>query len=124
MDNKEFYEDLAKKIFASMNSRDFDKLKEDMDDDISLDFPGIKLIEGSRRVIVFLNELMKKYKMLTFKLSDIIIENEKAFVLWTNFGEAPDGSEYKNSGVTFVKFKDEKIIFLSDYFKDTSFISS
>jgi ketosteroid isomerase-like protein len=121
MDKKEFYEDLSKKVFAAMNSRDFDQLKDDMDENITFDFPGTKLIEGRRKVIVFLNALMRKYKMLTFKMTDIIIDQDKSVVIWTNFGEAPDGSEYRNNGATFIKFKKDKIVFLSDYFKDTSF---
>jgi len=122
MDKKEFYEDLAKKVFAAMNSRDFDQLKDDMDENISFDFPGVQPVEGSRRVIIFLNALMRKYKMLTFKMSDVLIDGDHACVVWTNFGEAPDGSEYANSGMTLMKFKNDKIVFLSDYFKDTSFI--
>ena len=124
MKHKDFYEDLAKKVFSSMNSGDFEQVKEDMTEDICFDFPGTDLLKGKRRVIIFLSALLRKYKGLTFKISDIIIDNEKACVVWTNFGEDVKGEEYTNSGLTFMKFSEDKISFLSDYFKDTSFTNN
>jgi ketosteroid isomerase-like protein len=120
MNTKAFYEDLAKKIFAAMNSGDFDQVSKDMSDDIVFDFPGIAPLEGQRRVIVFLKTLLRKYKNLVFKISDILTDNERACVVWTNFGEFK-GEEYANSGMTLIHFDGDKISFLSDYFKDTSF---
>jgi ketosteroid isomerase-like protein len=126
MEQREILESMAKRVFAGMNSKDFELLKFDLSEDVVFDFPGIKPIEGSRRVIIFLNALMRKYKDLTFKISDILVDSEgsKACVIWTNFGTDLNGAEYKNSGITYIKFSGEKISFLSDYFKDTSFTLS
>jgi ketosteroid isomerase-like protein len=124
MERREFLEDMAKRVFACMNSRDFESLKPDLSDAVVFDFPGLQPVEGPRRVVVFLNALMRKYKGLTFKISDIIIDEQenKACVVWTNFGEHLTGEDYQNSGITLIKFGEDKIFFLSDYFKDTSFI--
>ena len=124
MDKKELYEDLAKKVFSAMNSGDFEHIKEDLSEDIVLEFPGVMPVEGIRRVIIFVNALLRKYKFLTFKISDILIDNNRASVVWTNFGEYNDDTEYNNSGMTLIRFSEDKIIFLSDYFKDTSFTNS
>lgn len=124
MDKKELYEDLAKKVFAALNSGDFDHIKEDLSEDIVLEFPGVIPVEGVRRIIIFVNAFLRKYKFLTFKISDILIDNNRACVVWTNFGEYIDETEYNNQGMTLIKFSEDKIIFLSDYFKDTSFTNT
>jgi ketosteroid isomerase-like protein len=125
MQKREFYEDLAKQVFAGMNSKDFESLKPVLSDDIVFYFPGTSPVEGPRRVILFLNALIRKYKNLTFKITDIVIDEgeHKACVVWTNFGQLANGIEYQNSGITLLKFSDHKILLLSDYFKDTSFTS-
>lgn len=124
MERREFLEEMAKRVFACMNSQDFESLKPDLSDSVVFDFPGLQSVEGPRRVVVFLNALMRKYKGLTFKISDIIIDEQdnKACVVWTNFGKHLTGEDYHNSGITLIKFWEDKISFLSDYFKDTSFI--
>jgi ketosteroid isomerase-like protein len=125
MGKREFYVDLAKHVFAGMNSKDFECLKPLLSDEIMFYFPGTPPVEGPRRVIIFLNALMRKYKDLTFKISDIVIDeaDRKACVIWTNFGQHANGKDYQNSGITLMKFSDDKILLLSDYFKDTSFTS-
>jgi ketosteroid isomerase-like protein len=62
MQKREFYEDLAKQVFAGMNSKDFESLKPVLSDDIVFYFPGTSPVEGPRRVILFLNALIRKYK--------------------------------------------------------------
>ncbi len=64
---------------------------------------------------------MRKYSELIFEVQDIITENEKTCDIWTNSGKYMNGKEYKNSDMTLIHFKEDKIIFLSDYFKDISF---
>jgi ketosteroid isomerase-like protein len=126
MERREFLEDLAKRVFACMNKKDFESLKPVLSDSIVFDFPGLQPVEGPRKVLVFLNALMRKYKGLTFKISDIIIDEKenKACVVWTNFGEHLSGGDYQNSGITLIEFREDKIDFLSDYFKDTSFVQT
>jgi ketosteroid isomerase-like protein len=52
-----------------------------------------------------------------------IREQDCACVIWSNEGQHKTGEAYRNRGITFLQFKEGKIIFLSDYFKDTSFTS-
>jgi len=114
--------DMARIVFKAMNSRDLSELEEIIDEEIVFDFPGVGRIEGHRKVLIFLKTLLRKYPELTFTVSEIITDEQKACVVWTNEGEHIDGSPYKNRGVTLIHFSGNKITFISDYFKDTSFV--
>ena len=124
MNNKVDYKKLAVGVFEAMNTSEFSKFQETACEDISFDFPGADRIEGSKRVILFFKVLLRKYKNLQFNVTDVILEDKKACVVWTNNGEYNDGIPYKNSGMTLFHFKDDKVSFISDYFKDTSFTIS
>ncbi len=64
---------------------------------------------GSRRVLAFLRVLFRKYRRLDFHLHEVPIDGARACAL-------------RNEGVTVIGLRDGKIVFLSDYFKDTSFV--
>jgi ketosteroid isomerase-like protein len=114
--------DMAQRVFAGMNTRDFSELEEILDEGVVFDFPGAGLIEGPRKVLIFLKTLLRKYPKLTFTISEIIKDEQRACVVWSNEGEHIDGSPYKNRGITLLHFSGGKIKFISDYFKDTSFV--
>ncbi|PLX09862.1 MAG: nuclear transport factor 2 family protein [Marinilabiliales bacterium] len=121
MNNKQNYHELTKKFFDSMNSKEFDEIRSIIHEDICFDFQGTNLLKGQKIVIIFLNALTRKYKKLTFTISEIIVENNNAIAIWTNNGQTINGDDYSNRGVTHIRFREDKIEFLSDYFKDTSF---
>ncbi len=114
--------DIARSIFNAMNTRDFSEFENFVSEDVVFDFPGAGRIEGYKRVIIFLKALLRKYPKLTFTVSEIITDNQKACAVWTNEGEDIEGNHYSNSGITLLYFKGEKLTFISDYFKDTSFV--
>jgi len=118
---RDTYINITNCIFDAMNSKDFSEPEKYMSDDIAFDFPGTDRIEGKKRVLVFLKVLTRKYKDLTFTVSEILIDGDRACAVWTNKGTGNDGEAYSNSGMTLVHFKEDKIVFMSDYFKDTSF---
>ena len=95
-----------------------------MSENVALDFPGARRIEGFKSVQIFLKALLRKYSTLTFTVSEVIVEKERACVVWTNEGEHIDGNPYTNRGLTLMVFSENKITFISDYFKDTSFVKS
>ena len=66
--------------------------------------------------------LMRKYAELTFTIKEVIVERDKSCCVWTNKGQTTEGEDYANSGMTLFYFEDNKITFISDYFKDTSFV--
>jgi ketosteroid isomerase-like protein len=111
-------------VFEAMNARDFSIFEKNITEDISIDFPGLGRKEGSRRTLLLMKSLLRKYPRLHFTVNDIIVEGNRACVVWTNEGEDIKGNPYENSGATILHFEDERIFFISDYFKDTSFTES
>jgi len=115
---------IAAVIFTALNNRDLSQLDDYLDEDATFDFPGTTLIKGRKKIILFFKILFRKYPHLTFTVKETIVEGEGVCVLWTNSGTTSNGHAYNNRGVTFVHITDGKILFLSDYFKDTSFTQS
>ncbi len=115
------YKRIAVSIFDAMNTGEFSKFQDNALEDISFDFPGTDRIEGAKRVILFFKVLLRKYKNLKFNVNDVVVGDKKACVVWTNKGEYLDGSLYENSGITLFYFSGDRISFISDYFKNTSF---
>jgi ketosteroid isomerase-like protein len=116
------HEDLIRMLFDAMNSREFSSFEKVITDDVAFDFPGVGKTEGARRILLLLNSLLRKYPELTFTTSDVIVQSDRACALWTNAGKDSSGDSYSNSGVTLFHFRGDKISFISDYFKDTSFV--
>jgi ketosteroid isomerase-like protein len=85
-------------------------------------FPGSEIIRGCRRIIVFLKAVLRKYPELKFTIEKIIVDEDGAAVVWSNKGKNKSGEPYDNRSITFVQMRDEKIVLISDYFKDTSFL--
>lgn len=115
---------LAQVIFSAMNTRDLSELDQCLSENATFDFPGAGLIKGRNRILAFLKVLFRKYPQLFFTVEDVMVDGDRANVLWTNKGENMRGDPYKNRGVTFVKLTEGKIVFISDYFKDTSFVET
>ena len=124
MNNKIDYKGIAVSIFEAMNTSEFSKFENNAAENICFNFPGTNRIEGAKRVILFFKVLLRKYNNLTFKVKEVIVGDKKACVVWTNKGEYTNGKLYENSGITLFHFINDKISFISDYFKDTSFVES
>ncbi len=123
--NQSFYsQDMVRSVFVAMNTRDFSELEKIMSEGVVFDFPGAGRVEGYRKVLVFLKALLRKYPKLTFTVSEIITGDQRACAIWTNEGEDKEGHPYENRGITLLHFSESKITFISDYFKDTSFVES
>jgi len=114
----------AEQIFAAMNSRDVSELTPYIAEDATFDFPGAGCITGKKRILLFFKILFRRYPRLTFHIDDIIVEGERACAVWSNEGENAQGASYRNRGITLVRTADGQITFISDYFKDTSFVAS
>jgi len=114
----------AEKIFAAMNSRDVSELAPYIAEEATFDFPGAGCITGKKRILLFFKILFRRYPRLTFSIDDIIVEGDRACTVWSNAGEDAQGTAYRNRGITLVRTADGQITFISDYFKDTSFVES
>ena len=112
---------MAEEVFQAMNTRDFTAFEQVITDEVAFDFPGAGRVEGSRRTLLLLKSLLRKYPKLHFNISEIITQEDSACVVWTNEGQDIKGNPYTNAGITLLHFSEGKISFISDYFKDTSF---
>lgn len=117
------YNKVAALVFDCFNKRDFSPLQNFLNENMILNFPGIGDINGSRKAAIFMNSLLRKYPKLFFSVTEIIVDKESAVVVWTNKGENATGELYENSGMTLFHFRENKIVLISDYFKDTSFMN-
>ena len=124
MEIKNDKEMLTNAVFEALNTTNFEKLEPLLDDNIVFEFPGTPRIEGKKRMMIMMKTLLRKFPVLTFDVYDMIIEDDKACAIWTNKGESNKGEPYENQGVTVHRFANNKITYISDYFKDTSFINS
>ncbi len=111
-------------IFKAISNKDFSEMETFMDDNIVLDFPGVNRAEGKKRVLLLLNAILRKYIKIKFDVHDVILDHNKAVAVWSNKGLTNTNENYENRGLTLVEFYNEKVVLLSDYFKDTSFTKS
>jgi len=109
-------------IFEAMNTKNMALLEPYLSEDVRFDFPGSGVIAGKKRVLIFLKALLRKYPDLVFQVHDSIAQPDRACCVWTNSARLDSPQPYRNSGVTIVHCADGLITFISDYFKDTSFI--
>ena len=114
--------DLALLLYKAMNNRSFKEIDQYLNESLSFDFPGAGRVEGKRRVLIFLQALLRKYPVLCFNVYEYFADGDQVCVLWTNKGENIAGEPYENSGTTIMHIEDGKLTFISDYFKDTSFV--
>jgi ketosteroid isomerase-like protein len=111
----------AADLFACMNARDEVSFVSLLAKDAVFHFPGTRPIEGDERIGRFLKILFSKYPKLVFDIGRIVADASCAAVEWTNKGETGDGVPYRNAGVTVIEIRGDRIVYLSDTFKDTSF---
>jgi len=114
---------LAQAFMDALNKRDYSEFQKRITEGAALDFPGPGRIESQKKIISFIKALFRKFPKLEFTIHDVIVEKDRACIVWTNVGERNDGEPYDNSGITYMQMSDGKITFISDYFKNTSFAS-
>jgi ketosteroid isomerase-like protein len=115
------FDKLIRLLFESMNSREFGAFEKVITEDVAFDFPGAGRTEGARRTLLLLKSLLRKYPVLIFTVNEIIVQENRACAIWVNEGKDSQGLPYNMSGVTLFHFSGDRISFISDYFKDTSF---
>ncbi|UCE17247.1 MAG: nuclear transport factor 2 family protein [Gemmatimonadota bacterium] len=116
--------DLTQTIFDTFNNRDVSDLEQCLAEDAVFDFPGTEVLQGPKRILLFFKILFRKYPRLAFTVEDILVDEDRACAVWSNDGEDNKGNPYHNQGVTLIRVKDGKIVSISDYFKDTSFVET
>ncbi len=112
-------EALIREFFEVFNKRNLDKIQYLLGADAAFYFPKTQPLIGTARILKFLNILFRQYPQLRFEIQRIIVDGNQAAIHWTNQGKNKRDLPYENEGVTLMELQDGKIIFISDFFKDT-----
>ncbi len=106
-------------FFDALNGRDFTIIEDLLDTNAQLLFPKSQPLLGKKRILKFLRLLFRAYPQLVFSVQRIIRQENLAAIHWTNRGKNRHGEPYENEGVTLIETADNRICFISDFFKDT-----
>ena len=106
-------------FFEALSEHDSERISNSLSENVNFYFPKANPLISKDKVLRFLKILWLKFPELKFTLEKIIIEKEYCSVHWKNTGTDKNGNYYSNEGVTIIKFSDEKIVYLSDFFKNT-----
>jgi ketosteroid isomerase-like protein len=112
-------ESTIRHFFDMFNRRELDKMAMLLDSHSELHFPKTRALVGEARILKFISILFKQYPQLQFEIQDIICQGNRAAVHWKNRGRNRKGEPYYNEGVSWMIFKDNRIQWMSDFFKDT-----
>ena len=110
---------LFHKFFEVLSHRATKEMRDLLSPDAEFYFPKTQPLIGRERILKFLNILFRQYPELTFKIQRIILKGDQAAVHWTNQGMNRRQEPYQNEGVTILNVQNHKIIYISDFFKDT-----
>jgi len=107
------------KFFEILNERDLDEADRLLDSRTEFFFPKTMPIIGKDRILKFLNIFFRQYPELIFTVVRVIHQGDQAAVHWTNRGTNRRKEPYENEGVTILEMENGKIVYISDFFKDT-----
>ena len=107
------------KFFQVLNERDLTAADLLLKEQTEFYFPKTNPIIGKERILKFLNVFFRGYPELIFTVRKVIIQEDLAAVHWTNRGISRRKDAYENEGVTILEMEDGKIVYISDFFKDT-----
>lgn len=107
------------KFFRVLNERDLDEADTLLDSRTEFFFPKTKPIIGKDRILKFLNIFFRQYPELIFTVVRVIHQGDQAAVHWTNRGTNRRKEPYENEGVTILEMENGKIVYISDFFKNT-----
>jgi len=108
-------------LFEIINRRDLVRFKDLLTEEAEFYFPKTQPLLGRDRITRFFKILFRQYPKLAFEVQGEIIQGQRAAVHWTNQGVHKSGKPYENEGVTILELEGDKIRYISDFFKDTSF---
>jgi ketosteroid isomerase-like protein len=112
-------EQSVNRFFDSVNVRNLEEMGGLLAEAAQFYFPKTQPLLGKERILRFFSILFRQYPDLAFQIHRTILQDNKGAVHWTNTGQNRKGEFYENEGVTLLEEENGKIIFISDFFKDT-----
>lgn len=107
------------KFFQVLNERDLVEADNLLTSQAELFFPKTQPMVGKDRILKFLKVFFHQYPELIFTVERVIRQGDQAAVHWNNRGINRRKEPYENEGVTILEMESGKIVFISDFFKDT-----
>ncbi len=106
-------------FFQAMSAQDIGELEIGLDENAVFRFPKTQDLVGRDRILKFFRLLFRRYPRLSFEVKAVIRDGDRAAVHWTNQGRGRKGEDYANEGITWMEWRDGKLAFISDFFKNT-----
>jgi ketosteroid isomerase-like protein len=107
------------KFFQVLNEQDLVEANNLLAPQAELFFPKTQPMVGKDRILKFLKIFFRQYPELIFTAKRVIRQGDQAAVHWTNRGISRHKEPYENEGVTILEMENGKIVYISDFFKDT-----
>jgi ketosteroid isomerase-like protein len=107
------------KFFQILNARDLVEAERLLAPRAELFFPKTQPMVGRDRILKFLKIFFRQYPELIFTVKRVIHQGDQAAVHWTNRGLSRRKEPYENEGATILEMEKGKIVYISDFFKDT-----
>lgn len=109
-------------FMADLQTRKTENLAKWFDERSELWLPPSEPAIGARRILTLFGLIFRRYEELFWEVTAVYPAGERKLVYQTQSrGTFADGSPYANSILTIIEFSPAgKILFLSDYFKDTA----
>ncbi len=108
------------KFFQVLNEHDLVEADNLLAPQAELFFPKAQPMVGKDRILKFLKIFFRQYPELVFTVKRVIRQGDQAAVHWTNRGADRRKEPYENEGATILEMRNGKIVYISDFFKDTS----
>jgi len=108
-------------FMKDLNSLNIEHLEKWFTDESTIWIPPSKEISGKNRILALFRAIFRRYESIEWQVFEIFpLGNQKYFYQTTSYGTMINKGIYENNICTVVHFsEDGKIIYLSDYFKDT-----
>ena len=106
-------------FFESLNCRNLEQMGNLLKDDAEFYFPKTQPLLGKERILKFFNILFRQYHELTFQIQRVIVQGNLIAIHWKNKRHNRKKEPYENEGVTLLEMENDKIRYMSDFFKNT-----
>lgn len=108
-------------FMEDLNSLNPEQLEKWFTDETTIWIPPSKQISGKNRILALFRAIFRRYDSIEWSVSEIFhLGNEKYFYQTTSLGSMLGKGSYENDICTIIQFSESgKILYLSDYFKDT-----
>ena len=109
--------DLAERFLDALSSKDLFRVKELLNENVRLEYPGLSAIHGRSKAILLLKMILSRFDSLRFEAVDRIEDGKKLCVVWKNSGRLKTGAPFHNEGITVLHIANGEIGYVNDYFK-------